>query len=82
MARDAGASKIVPMPLTGQGLVKAVASALAEMKPIIQHSAYRGPDRRRPNAPPYNKAERRKSDATIVSVATQHRVMFGPTHRP
>lgn len=77
MARDSGASKIVSMPLTGVGLIKAVTSALTEMKPIIQHSSYRGPDRRRPNPPPYTGPERRQSEATTVSVMTQRKVMMG-----
>ena len=76
-ARDVGASKIVAMPLTGQGLIKAVTGALNEMKPIVQNSAYNGPDRRRPNAPAWNKPERRVEQATTISVEQQRRAMFG-----
>ena len=76
-ARDVGASKIVAMPLTGQSLIKAVSDALKEMKPIVQTSAYNGPDRRRPAAKPWTKPERRKKQSKLVSLEKQYRVMFG-----
>lgn len=76
-ARDAGASKIVAMPLTGQSLIKAVTSTLAEMKPIVQTSAYNGPDRRRPAKTPWRHAERRKEQSKLVSIEQQRKAMFG-----
>lgn len=76
-ARDVGASKIVAMPLTGQSLIKAVSGALAEMKPIVQTSAYNGPDRRRPATKPWTKAERRKNQSKLVTLEKQRRAMFG-----
>jgi len=76
-ARDVGASKIVAMPLTGQSLIKAVSSALAEMKPIVQTSSYNGPDRRRQRANPWTKPERRKMQTKLVTLDKQRRVMFG-----
>ncbi len=76
-ARDVGASKIVAMPLTGQGLIKAVTATLNEMKPIVQHSSYNGPDRRRPNAPAWNKPERRSEQPNQITVAQQRKAMFG-----
>lgn len=76
-ARDAGATKIVAMPLTGQSLIKAVSSTLNELKPIVQTSAYNGPDRRRPSAKPWTKPERRKAQTKLVSIEQQHRAMYG-----
>ena len=76
-ARDMGASKIVAMPLTGQSLIKAVASTLKELKPIVQDTSYHGPDRRRANAPPYKKTERRQTHAKMISVAQQRKVILG-----
>ena len=76
-ARDSGATKIVAMPLTGQSLIKAVASTLNEIKPIVQDSAYNGPDRRRSGAKPYTGPERRKAQSKIISVEQQRKVMFG-----
>jgi len=76
-ARDVGASKIVAMPLTGQSLIKAVSSALAEMKPIVQTSAYNGPDRRRQAAKPWTRPERRKIQSKMITLDKQRRVMFG-----
>lgn len=76
-ARDVGASKIVAMPLTGQSLIKAVTGAIAEMKPIVQTSAYNGPDRRRAEAKPWPNAERRKDQSKLISIQQQHRAMFG-----
>lgn len=76
-ARDAGASKIVAMPLTGQNLIKAVSSTIAEMKPIVQTSSYNGPDRRRPAAKPWTKPERRIEQTKLISLAQQRKAMFG-----
>ncbi|MBO6504957.1 MAG: response regulator [Kordiimonadaceae bacterium] len=76
-ARDAGATKIVAMPLTGQTLIKAVSSTLNEIKPIVQDSSYNGPDRRRVAAKPYSGPERRKDQSKIISVEQQRRAMFG-----
>ncbi len=76
-ARDAGASKIVAMPLTGQSLIKAVSSTLSEMKPIVQTSSYNGPDRRRQAGKPWAKAERRKIQSKLITLDKQRRVMFG-----
>lgn len=76
-ARDVGATKIVAMPLTGQSLIKAVSSALNEMKPIVQTSAYNGPDRRRPTDKPWLREERRKIQTKLISVEQQRRAMFG-----
>ncbi len=76
-ARDVGASKIVAMPLTGQSLIRVVSGALAEMKPIVQTSAYNGPDRRRPATKPWTKAERRKNQSKLVTLEKQRRAMFG-----
>ncbi|WP_262694205.1 response regulator [Kordiimonas aquimaris] len=76
-ARDMGASKIVAMPLTGLSLITAVASTLKELKPIVQNTAYNGPDRRRPNTPPYQKTDRRKANANMVSIAQQRKVILG-----
>lgn len=76
-ARDAGATKIVAMPLTGQSLIKAVSSTLNEMKPIVQTSGFNGPDRRRAAAKPWTKPERRKEQTPMVSLEQQRRAMFG-----
>ena len=76
-ARDVGASKIVAMPLTGQSLINAVSSAIAEMKPIVQSSSYNGPDRRRAAAKPWTKAERRINQSKLVALDKQRRAMFG-----
>lgn len=76
-ARDAGATKIVAMPLTGQSLIKAVSSTLNEIKPIVQDSSYNGPDRRRAGTKPYAGPERRKDQSKIISVDQQRKVMFG-----
>lgn len=76
-ARDVGASKIVAMPLTGQSMIKAVSSALSEMKPIVHTSNYNGPDRRRQRAKPWAKAERRKIQTRLITLDKQRRVMFG-----
>ena len=76
-ARDVGASKIVAMPLNGQSLIKAVSSTLAEMKPIVQTSAYNGPDRRRAGGKPWAKTERRGLQAKLISLTQQRRAMFG-----
>lgn len=77
-ARDVGASKIVAMPLTGQSLIKAVTSTLADMKPIIQDSSYNGPDRRRSNGKPWTKPERRARQSSVITIEQQHKAMFGP----
>lgn len=76
-ARDAGASKIVAMPLNGQSLIKAVSSAIAELKPIVQTSSYNGPDRRRPASQPWTKPERRMAQTKLITLEQQHRAMFG-----
>lgn len=76
-ARDVGASKIVAMPLNGQSLIKAVSSTLTELKPIIQTSAYNGPDRRRPAGKPWAKTERRGVQTKLISLAQQQQAMFG-----
>lgn len=76
-ARDMGASKIVAMPLTGQSLIAAVSNTLRELKPIVQHIGYNGPDRRRPNAPLYPQQDRRSETPKIISVAQQQKMILG-----
>lgn len=76
-ARDVGASKIVAMPLNGQSLIKAVSSTLGEMKPIVQTSAYNGPDRRRATSKPWAKTERRRTQTKLITLNQQRRAMFG-----
>ncbi len=76
-ARDAGATKIVAMPLTGQSLIKAVSSTMGDMKPIVQTNSYNGPDRRRPTDRPWTKPERRKEQEKLISLQQQHKAMFG-----
>lgn len=75
-ARDMGASKIVVMPLTGNNLQTAILQATQDLRPIVQCSAYNGPDRRRKNNPAYKGPNRRKTSPDIVSVAQQVKALF------
>ena len=74
-ARDAGASKIVIMPLSPKKLLQTIHAAIKEMRPIIQTTAYRGPDRRMMGPKPFHGPDKRKIQKGLVSVAEQKRII-------
>lgn len=75
-ARDMGASKIVVMPLTGKNLQTSIIQAAHDLRPIVQCSAYNGPDRRRKANPGFKGPDRRVETPHIVSVAQQVKALF------
>ncbi|MEX0297541.1 MAG: two-component system response regulator [Kordiimonas sp.] len=74
-ARDAGASKIVLMPLSPKVLLQTIQAAIKEMRPIIQTNSYRGPDRRITGQKPFHGADKRKAQYGLISVAEQKRII-------
>lgn len=75
--RDAGASKIVLMPLSANALVGTLQAAIREIRPFIQVSSYRGPDRRITKTGSYQGPERRKGQYGWISVNDQKRILAG-----
>jgi two-component system, chemotaxis family, chemotaxis protein CheY len=76
-ARDAGASKIVLMPLSAKSLVGTLQAAVREIRPFIQTTGFNGPDRRITKAQGYQGPERRKGQYGLLSVEAQNRVLAG-----
>ncbi|WP_286829839.1 MULTISPECIES: hypothetical protein [Kordiimonas] len=70
-ARDAGATKVVAMPFTVTGLMKAISLAMTDGRPIVQHTSYSGPDRRIANDTSYIGPERRYRSAAVISWGDQ-----------
>jgi two-component system chemotaxis response regulator CheY len=75
--RDSGASKIVLLPLSTKALIEALKASVREMRPIIQTSAYNGPDRRLAKISSYKGPERRKGQFGVVSVEEQRKILAG-----
>ena len=72
-ARDAGASKIVLMPLSPAILITTVQAAIKERRPFVQTMGYRGPDRRITGNNPFFGPEKRVEQQGWVSLAAQNR---------
>ncbi len=75
--RDAGASKIVLMPLTGNSLLGTLQAAVREIRPFIQTPSFNGPDRRITKSKPYNGPERRKEQQGLMTVNQQKHILAG-----
>lgn len=76
-ARDAGATKIAVMPFSGASLLKAIETAWADPRPIVQDTSYNGPDRRTRNAAPPGGMERRVKTAKLISKVQRDKVLRG-----
>ncbi|WP_417451878.1 response regulator [Kordiimonas sp.] len=76
-ARDAGATKIAIMPFSGTSLLKAIEDAASDTRPIVQCTAYNGPDRRVRKAPPPGGRERRARNPDIISDEMKRRILGG-----
>jgi len=74
-ARDAGASKIILMPLSPKSLLTSIQAAIKEFRPMVQTTSYRGPDRRISGQKPFHGPDKRKAQKGLVSVAEQKRVL-------
>lgn len=74
-ARDAGASKIVLMPLSPNKLIQTIEATIKEMRPFVQTTAYTGPDRRTTGQKPFHGPEKRKAQQGWIPVADQKRVL-------
>ncbi|WP_262691943.1 ANTAR domain-containing protein [Kordiimonas aestuarii] len=77
LARDAGATKIAVMPFSGASLIKAIDDAAADPRPIVQCTAYNGPDRRVRAGPIPGGRERRVRDPEIISDQAKRRILGG-----
>lgn len=76
-ARDAGATKIVVMPFTGASILKAIDDAANDIRPIVQHTSFRGPDRRMRRLPPKGGVDRRQMQAETIDRAKQLKILRG-----
>ena len=74
-ARDAGASKIVLMPLSPKVLVATIQATIREIRPFVQTIAFRGPDRRITGDRPFHGMDRRKVQMGLVSVNKQKKLL-------
>lgn len=74
-ARDAGASKIVLMPLSPKTLVGTIQAVVKEMRPFIQTTSFRGPDRRITGQKPFHGPDKRRAQQGLITVAEQKRVL-------
>ncbi|MBL4837171.1 MAG: response regulator [Kordiimonadaceae bacterium] len=72
-ARDAGASKIVLMPLSPTILLATVQATIKERRPFVQTFGYRGPDRRTTGNHPFFGPEKRVEQQGWVSLEAQNR---------
>lgn len=74
-ARDSGASKIVLMPLSPNKLIATIEAAIREMRPFIQTTSFRGPDRRITGQKPFHGPDKRKAQQGWMDVADLKRML-------
>lgn len=60
-ARDAGVSDFLTKPVDPKNLYEKLLGLVIDQRPFIRTKDYFGPDRRRPNPPPYGGPERRRT---------------------
>lgn len=68
-ARDSGVNEILAKPISIKSLYSRLVSLIEEPRPFIKAKSYFGPCRRRFQDPHYSGLERRKQEATTVTLA-------------